>query len=225
MNPVRVAYFLDAIHAHVHADRPPRVLEVGCGGGLVAEALAREGCEIVGLDPSHSSLVAGRDHARAAGLEAPPRYVRGVGERLPFRDATFDAVLAADSIEHVDEPSTVLRELRRVVKPDGVFCFDTPNRTWFTRIGLIWAAALLGWAPSGAHVYDRLFTPRELAARCLEAGLLIEEVRGLALLEPGWSAALGYLTQRRLGGFEISDDERLSFIGWGTPVAAATAVE
>jgi 2-polyprenyl-6-hydroxyphenyl methylase/3-demethylubiquinone-9 3-methyltransferase len=170
VNPVRVAYFLDAINRHAPTDRAPRILEVGCGGGLVAEALAAEGCTVVGLDPSRPSLVAASRHAAEHRLDDPPRYLRGVGERLPFADASFDALLAADAIEHVAEPSTVLRELRRVVRPQGVLCFDTPNRTWFARIGLIWGAELLGWAPRGTHVYDRLFTPRELAASCLEVG-------------------------------------------------------
>lgn len=223
VNPARVAYFLDAIHRHALADAAPRVLDLGCGGGLVAEALVEAGCSVVGLDPSHRSLVAGWQHAGHG--NSAPRYVRGAAERLPFADESFDAVVAADSLEHLDEPAVALRELRRVARPRAVLCFDTPNRTWFTRIGLIWGAELLGWAPRGTHVFERLFSPRELAATCLEAGWLVEEIRGLALTQPAWSAALGYLARRRLGGFEVSDDERLSFIGWARPVAAAAGVE
>ena len=223
MNPVRVAYFLDAIRQRVPAGSP-RILEVGCGGGIVAEALAAEGCTVIGLDPSVGSLIAGQQHAASSALERGAGYLRGVGEVLPFPDAAFDAVVASESIEHVEDPSAVLRETRRVLRPEGVFCFDTPNRTWFTRVGLIWGAELLGWAPRGAHVYAQLYTPAEFAASCIEAGLQVEEIRGLALLEPGWSAALGYLTKRRLGGFEVGEDDRLSFIGCATPVAVATGV-
>jgi 2-polyprenyl-6-hydroxyphenyl methylase/3-demethylubiquinone-9 3-methyltransferase len=223
VNPTRVAYFLDAIRRHAPTDRSPRVLDVGCGGGLVAEALAVEGCTVIGIDPSHGSLVAGRQHAGPGDRAA--RYVRGVGERLPFADASFDAVVAADSLEHVDSPPRVLRELRRVARPHAVLCFDTPNRTWLTRVGLIWGAELLGWVPRGTHVFEQLFAPRELAAACLEAGWLVEEIRGLSLSQPLWSAALGYLRRRRLGGFDVGDDDRLSFIGWATPMAPAAGVE
>ncbi len=228
INPVRAAYVLDLIRAHAPAGRAPLVLDLGCGGGILAEALAAGGCRVVGLDPSFASLVAARHHGLSTGLDGPPNYMRAVGEALPFDEATFDGVVASESMEHVEDAPAVLREVRRVLMPSGVFCFDTPHRNWFNRIGLLWAAELLGWAPRGTHEYSRLFTPTEFAARCVEVGLRVEELRGLAMLKPPWSAAFNYMTRRRLGGFEIGDDDRLSFIGYAhaiPPVAATTSVE
>ena len=214
VNPVRVEYFTQAIRRAFPAAARPRVLDLGCGGGLVAEGLAREGFAVTGIDASLSSLSAARDHAMA--LHDAQHYAGGDALRLPFAGGAFDDVVFADVIEHVGDPDRLLAEAARVMAPGGLFLFDTPNRTWFTRAGLIWAAELLGWAPRHMHDYRRLLTPEELVARCVHAGLVVREVRGLPLRASAPRAAWGYLRRRELGGFHVSDDLRLSFTGFAT---------
>ena len=215
LNPVRVAYFVETLRRERPAAR--RVLDGGCGGGLVAEALAREGFDVVGLDaslPSLPSLRAAREHATREATAVA--YLGGDARRLPFADGAFDAVVLAELIEHVDDPDRLLRDVARVLAPGGLLLFDTPNRTWLSRLGLIWVAETLGWAPRHTHDFRRLLTPAELDARCAAAGLTVRERRGLSLRRSPPVALWGYLRRRELGGFRLSDDLRLSYIGYAT---------
>ncbi len=199
----------------------PRVLDLGCGGGLVAEALAARGCELLGVDASLPSLRTARRHARASGVRVA--YVAGDAARLPLRDGVVDAVVAADVLEHLDDLGAVLREVTRVLRPGGLLLFDTPARSWRTRLTLIWGAELLGWIPSRAHVYERLLTPPELVGRCAEAGLLVRELRGIEPARPPLEAAWGYLRRRELGGFRLSDDLRFVLAGYASRLEVVPA--
>ncbi len=156
LNPVRVAYFVEVLRRERPAAR--RVLDGGCGGGLVAEALAREGFNVVGLDASLPSLRAAREHASRNGVSVA--YLGGDVQRLPFGDEAFDAVVLAELIEHVDDPDRLLRDVARVLAPGGLLLFDTPNRTWRSRLGLIWVAETLGWAPRHAPTSAACSRPR-----------------------------------------------------------------
>jgi 2-polyprenyl-6-hydroxyphenyl methylase/3-demethylubiquinone-9 3-methyltransferase len=184
--------------------------------------MAAAGYEVVGVDASLASLLAARQHAPSAEAAGDAlAYVGGDGERLPFGDGVVDAVVASEVIEHVGDPDALLREAARVLRPGGVLLFSTPNRTWFARVGLVWGAELLGWASRHTHDYSRFLTPQEFAARAARAGLEVREVRGIALERSGPGAAWGYLRRRKLGGFRLSDDQRLQYIGFAKKSAGS----
>ena len=216
VNPVRVRYFVEALRRERPGAR--RVLDLGCGGGLVAEALAREGFEVAGLDASLPSLLVAREHARDEGVALA--CVGGDGQRLPFAGGRFDAVVCTEVLEHVERPDALLREAARVLAPGGALLFSTPNRTWRARLGLIWVPEALRWTPRHTHEYRRFLTPAELTAGCAAAGLEVRELRGLSLVRPAPLALWGYLRLRELGGFRLSRDLRVDYIGYATLAGA-----
>ena len=157
------------------------VLDVGCGGGLLAE-FAALGARVTGVDPSVDSLAAARTHARQSGFAI--HYQPGVGEQLPLPDASFDAVYCCDVLEHVDDLGRTVREIARVLRPGGVFLYDTINRTRRSRLLVIklsqdWAATR--WAEPNTHDWRCFIRPAELERKPAAAGLDVRDRVGLAL--------------------------------------------
>lgn len=181
-----------------------RVLEVGCGGGLICEDLARRGALMVGVDPSEQALQAARDHAAASGLAEQITYEQGYAEALPCESASFRAIVCLDVLEHVKDLSRTLEEVARVLAPGGVFVFDTINRTLFARVVLIWYGEHFpsGGLVPGIHNYRSFIKPSEL--RCALEGndLQVQEMagfmpRGLShghfKMGPGWFKGVSYV--------------------------------
>lgn len=168
-----------------------RVLDLGCAGGYMAEALARQGARVTGLDPAGDALASARRHAAREGLDIT--YQQGVGERLPFEDGCFDRVVCVDVLEHVASPAEVLAEVARVLKPGGLLLFDTLNRTLFARVVLVWAAEALGLVPRGVHDADRFLRIDELRGLLTEAGLETLDLTGLG---PSWIDRRGVVSFR-----------------------------
>ena len=219
LNPVRVDYFDEVVRRELPEGERPLVLDLGCGGGLVAEALAARGCAVLGLDASLPSLRTARRHARAGAARVA--YAAGDAARLPLAGGVVDAVVAADVLEHVDDLGAVLREVARVLRPGGLLLFDTPARSWQTRLTLLWGAELMGWIPRRAHVYERLLTPAELVGHCAEAGLFVRELQGIETARPPLAAAWRYLRRRELGGFRLGGDLRFVFAGYARRLGVA----
>ena len=213
-NEARTAYATPIIRRALPEVAHPRVLDVGAGGGLFSASLAAAGCEAVGLDASHPSLRAARRHTASLGAPTAPSYVAGDALRLPFADGSFDAAVCSEVLEHVSSPAALISAVARVLRPGGVFCFDTPNRTWFARLGLITVAETIGWAPRGTHDYEQFLTPDELRDQLSRAGLHLRELRGFSLRRNPVAAAFGYLRRRDAGGFQLSDDLRLVITGY-----------
>ncbi|WP_125613420.1 bifunctional 2-polyprenyl-6-hydroxyphenol methylase/3-demethylubiquinol 3-O-methyltransferase UbiG [Specibacter cremeus] len=182
MTAARFGYFRQVLAGRTgHGPAPARALDVGCGGGFLAEEFARAGYHVVGVDPSEVSLQAARRHAVEHGLEID--YRAGAGERLPVRTGGFDVVYCADVLEHVADVDAVIGECARALKPDGVFLFDTINRTRASRLLVI--KVMQQWRftrvlDTALHDWDMFITPDELAAGCARHGLRIGELAGLA---------------------------------------------
>lgn len=180
LTPGRFAYFREVLE-RLDIDPAGRgALDIGCGGGFLAEEFARLGCRVVGVDPSAVSIDTARRHAAAAGLEIDYRV--GSGERLPVPDGEFDLAYCCDVLEHVSDLDAVLRETSRALRPGGVFLFDTINRTLASKLLVIkvmqeWR--LTRMIDAAIHEWDMFITPGELADALSRAGLRMVEVVGL----------------------------------------------
>lgn len=182
LNPARLGYMRRVLTGDLGFDlHGKRTLDVGCGGGLLAEEFARLGCAVTGVDPSEKSLEAARAHALEAGLAIG--YRQGVGERLPFPDGAFEIVYCCDTLEHVDDLDKVISEISRVLKPGGVFLYDTLNRTfrsWLFMIKIFqdWDSTRL--LPPDLHDWRRFIKPGELLAKLAGNGFENGDLTGLA---------------------------------------------
>jgi len=161
-----------------------RVLDLGCGGGFMAESLARAGASVTGVDPAEDALGAARSHAAREGLEII--YQAGHAEELGFAEGSFDVVVCVDVLEHVADLGATLDEVARVLKPGGHFLFDTINRNWLARVVIIWGAErLLRLLPAGTHEGDRFIRPAELRAALEDRSL--QPLRFTGLGPTGWN--------------------------------------
>ena len=154
------------------------LLDLGCAGGFMSEALALRGAQVTGIDPAAQAIDAARSHAFECGLRIS--YDVGVGEALPYADASFDAVVCVDVLEHVADLDKVLTEVSRTLRPGGVFLFDTINRNPLARLAAITIAEdLLRILPRGTHDPSMFIRPAEMHAALQGAGLLAGAVTGL----------------------------------------------
>lgn len=180
LNPGRVAYLEGVLETTGLLPEVSRALDVGCGGGLMAEEVARIGFSVAGADPSGQSLRTARGHA--ADGELGINYVRARGEQLPFGDGVFDLVYCVDVLEHVDDLDQVLTESARVLRPGGVYLYDTINRTLLSHvvaIGLLQEWRLTRILPPRLHDWGRFIRPQELAAIMGRHGLRVSGRAGL----------------------------------------------
>lgn len=177
----RFAYFRDVLARQAGtAAAGLRVLDIGCGGGFLAEEFAALGCRVTGVDPSPVSVGAARAHAAGRGLRIG--YLVGAGEDLPAADAAFGVACCCDVLEHVSDVDRVLGETARVLRPGGLFLFDTVNRT--VKSKLLAVKALQEWPLTrltdvAVHDWHMFVTPAELTAALERHGLVPGEITGL----------------------------------------------
>jgi 2-polyprenyl-6-hydroxyphenyl methylase / 3-demethylubiquinone-9 3-methyltransferase len=220
MNPTRAAYFIGHCAERLCGDPTTRldgvrVLDVGCGGGYLAESVARVGAQVSAVDLSVPTIEAARRHSQAAGLAIDYRAADAAA--LPFSDASFDAVVSSDFLEHVmDRLDAVLAEQVRVLRPGGLLGFETVNRTWQSRVVLIWLGQrVLRVAPPRLHDGRWFIRPPELVERLAAQGVQVQELRGLVPARSPVLFLTGYLLLRRSGGFRLGDDLSISYLGFG----------
>jgi 2-polyprenyl-6-hydroxyphenyl methylase / 3-demethylubiquinone-9 3-methyltransferase len=181
MNPARFGYMRRVLTEELSQPRGKSGLDVGCGGGLLAEEFAKLGCRVTGVDPSEPSLETARAHAERAGLEI--EYLVAAGEELPFDDDSFDFVYCCDVLEHVDSVDRTIAEAARVLRPDGVYIYDTINRTRRSRFVVI--KVLQEWEATRCmeprlHDWSMFIKPRELEEMLRRHELEPREMVGLA---------------------------------------------
>ena len=174
INPLR-ANWIDA-RAPV-AER--RVLDVGCGGGILAESLAQRGADVTGIDMGEAPLSVARLHGIESNTNINYRQVtaEALAEEMP---GTFDIVTCLEMLEHVPDPSSIVRACATLVKPGGHVFFSTINRSAKAfAFAIVGAEYVLKLLPQGTHEYDKLIRPAELAQWCRQADLAVNDMTGL----------------------------------------------
>ncbi len=192
-----------------------KALDIGCGGGFSCEFMANRGVRVSGIDQSVKCVVKAQEHAASSGLEID--YEQGVAEKLPYSDNTFDIVICVDVLEHVANLQTAISEIYRVLKPHGLFFFDTINRNLKSKLVMIWLLEnLLREIPRGIHDWQKFIKPEELTDLMNTNGFTSIEIKGFELFgEFLHSNIFAYIHYKKTGGFKakINNNTSLMYIG------------
>jgi 2-polyprenyl-6-hydroxyphenyl methylase/3-demethylubiquinone-9 3-methyltransferase len=230
--PPRFGYMKRVLCDEMRIDpRGLRTLDIGCGGGLLTEEFARLGCAVSGIDPSEKSLESARRHAEEQGLRID--YRRATGEAIPFPDAAFDAAYSCDVLEHVADLPRVIAETARILRPGGVFLYDTINRTWRSKLVVIklfqeWRGT--SFMPPDLHDWNLFIKPRELLRLLDRNGLRNRGMTGLGpaagpfrvfqILRARKRGELSYVEAARRIDLHESGDTSILYMGHAVKSAA-----
>ncbi|KAI8585571.1 S-adenosyl-L-methionine-dependent methyltransferase [Geranomyces variabilis] len=239
MNPVRVRYLRDMLARHagepVGAPAKPfeglRILDIGCGGGLLSEALARLGATVVGADAAGENIAMAKIHAQQDPALTQLEYRHVTAEKLLEDGEQFDVVCALEIIEHVNNPKEFTRVCSQLVKPNGLIFFSTINRTPASYLfTILLAEHFLQWVPPGTHDHAKYVTPQEMDQYLVNADCEPLETRGMAFdpLRNRWSLlsgdGLGDLQMNYIVGARRLDlrAEKEKDVAMPTPMATAS---
>ncbi len=196
-NPVRLGYVRDRAAGRFGRDpkqlgclKGLRVLDIGCGGGILSEPLARLGASVVGADPSEMNIEAAKLHATQSGLDID--YRPTTAEALAESGERFDIVLAMEVVEHVTDVNLFVGSCAGMVKPGGLMIAATLNRTMKSfALAIVGAEYILRWLPVGTHSWDKFVTPNELEIAMEQGGLRVADEQGVIynLFRDEWQLA------------------------------------
>lgn len=194
-NPVRLEYIREKVAANfgLKADTPKpftglRFLDIGCGGGLLCEPMARLGAEVVGADASQTNIEVAKIHAEQSGLDID--YRAETAEALEAAGETFDVILNMEVVEHVADVDLFMSSCARMVKPGGLMFVATINRTMKANLLAIFMAEnVLRWLPKGTHQFEKLVQPSELEKPLESEGMQIIDSTGVFynVLQDRWN--------------------------------------
>lgn len=194
-NPVRLSYIRDRVCENfgrdVRSHKPfegLRFLDIGCGGGLLSEPMARMGATVVGADPSEKNVRIAETHAAESGVSVDYRAVSA--EQLAEAGETFDVILNMEVVEHVADVNLFISTCASMVRPGGLMFVATINRTFKANaLAIIAAERILRWLPKGTHSYDKLVKPEELEAPLQAGGMEITHRTGVFynVLQDRWN--------------------------------------
>jgi 2-polyprenyl-6-hydroxyphenyl methylase/3-demethylubiquinone-9 3-methyltransferase len=226
VNPWRVPYFADALKERFGSDLSHvRLLDIGCGGGVLAEEFAKLGCQVTGIDISDETLAVARAHARTEGLSIA--YRNGSATQLPFDGGSFEVVSCCDVLEHIPNWELAIAEVGRVLKPSGLFLFDTINRTLQSKVNFIFGlqdSPFTKLFPKDTHVWEMFITPEELSAALERHGLHVQGLSGGVIARNPFSTLLevrrykrGKINVAELGRrleLKLDPDLSLNYLGY-----------
>ena len=192
MNPCRLGYAVEQIavtHGRDLRGKRPfeglRLLDIGCGGGLLSEPMARLGAAVTGVDPAARNIPVARLHAEQMGLEIDYRVA--TAEELVAEGARFDVVLNMEVVEHVPDPAAYIAACADLLSPGGVMIASTVNRTAKSfALAIVGAEYVLRWLPKGTHQWSKFVKPEELEAMTAAAGLQAMDAKGFVFNPLSW---------------------------------------
>lgn len=219
MNKARFEFFSN----YISDWQGVRVLDIGCGGGLACEFLAQQGAIVSGIDLSVNSIHVAREHAQQNHLQI--EYRAGIAEELPYKDETFDVVMSFDVLEHVYDWQKVISEVYRVLNNQGLFLFDTINKTWKSQFIMIWLLEdILKQIPPGFHDWQKFIKPEFMLDKMHDIGFKDTIIKGFDLtgnmslktLQNLFTRGLNSSrksTKKNIFEIQINDDTSVWYIG------------
>lgn len=186
MTPVRMEFIRDQVISHfgirnAQALKPLSglsAIDIGCGGGLACEPVARMGAKTTGVDADGNAIAVAKAHAAEQGIDIT--YIHGAAEDLVEQKKKFDVVLALEVIEHVSDPAAFMSLCSKLLKPGGLLIMSTLNRTWKSyALAIVVSEHIVHWTPKGTHDWQKFIKPSELARMARAENLTVSEVSGM----------------------------------------------